>query len=186
MPLADGVLRAARWPLLLLERSGEGEQVGVRLVEVDGLAERLTHLVRRCVVELDAVVFRVVEVDAARDPVGDRTVDLQARATSEELIGLAHFADLDLFDDLDEAAGLILALDGVAANDSAIGILAGALGAPTALLMRAGLDRVRLGTRGIPWLPTAKLFDCAWNEPWEAAVERAASWIRTLPSRSSA
>src|SRR6266581_1422676 len=76
--LPDGLLGAARRPLDLLQRLGEREQLRVGLVEVDDLAERLTHLVRSRVVELDPVVLRIVEVDAAGDPVGDRAVDLHA------------------------------------------------------------------------------------------------------------
>lgn len=112
-------------------------------------------------------------------------VNLQAQARPDEVTGLTVFPDLDLFDDLDETAALISALDAVAANGSAIGMLAGALGKPTALLMRAHASWDRLGTDHLPWLPSAKLFDCAWNEPWEAASRRAADWIRGLQARSN-
>ncbi|MFA6018892.1 MAG: tetratricopeptide repeat protein [Rhodospirillales bacterium] len=112
-------------------------------------------------------------------------VNLQAQARSDELRELTVFPELDLFDDLDEAAALISALDAVAANGSAIAMLAGALGTPTALLMRAHASWDRLGTDRLPWLPTANLFDCAWNQPWEAAAQRAAGWIKQLQSRSN-
>jgi hypothetical protein len=65
----DGLLRAVRRPLRLLKRLGEGQQLRVRPVHIDGLAKRLTDLVRCRVVQLDAVVLGIVEVDAARDPV---------------------------------------------------------------------------------------------------------------------
>lgn len=112
-------------------------------------------------------------------------VNLQAQAGRDELKGLVVFPDLDLFDDLDETAALMSALDAVAANGSAIGMLAGALGTPTALLMRAHASWDRLGTDHLPWLPSAKLFDCAWNEPWEATARRAADWISELQARSN-
>jgi tetratricopeptide (TPR) repeat protein len=112
-------------------------------------------------------------------------VSLQAQATASELAGLASFPDCDLFNDLDEAAALIEALDAVAANGSAIAMLAGALGKPTALLMRAHASWDRLGTNRLPWLPTAKLFDCAWNEAWEKTAQSAADWIRSLQRRSN-
>src|SRR5437867_5598593 len=76
--LPDGLLGAARRPLRLLERFGEGQQLLVGAVQVDVLPERLPHLVRGRVVDLDPVVFRIEEVDAAGDPVRDRAVDRHA------------------------------------------------------------------------------------------------------------
>lgn len=122
---------------------------------------------------------------ALLDLPGAVPVNLQAQARLDEVTGLTVFPDLDLFDDLDEAAALIFALDAVAANGSAIAMLAGALGKPTALLMRAHASWDRLGTDRLPWLATAQLFDCAWNEPWEAAAQRSADWIKRLQSRSN-
>src|SRR5215475_8958677 len=78
--LPQGLLGAARRPLGLLERLGQGQQRLVGLVQVDGLAQRLTHLVGGRVVELDAVVLGIVEVHAAGDAVGHRAVDLHAGA----------------------------------------------------------------------------------------------------------
>lgn len=112
-------------------------------------------------------------------------VNLQAQASPDELKGLAVFHDLDLFDDLDETAALVSALDAVAVNGSAIAMLAAALGTPTAILMRAHASWDRLGTDRLPWLGSAKLFDCAWNQDWESAAMRAAAWIRELPPRSN-
>src|SRR5580765_4174255 len=66
--LSHRLLGAARWAQGLLERLGEGEELGVGLVQVDLLAEGLANLVGGRVVELDAVVLGVEEVDAARDP----------------------------------------------------------------------------------------------------------------------
>src|SRR5439155_8681511 len=76
--LSDGLLGAARRPLDLLERFGEGQQLLVGSIQVDVLSERLPHLVRGRVVKLDPVVFGIEEVDAAGDPVRDRAVDLHA------------------------------------------------------------------------------------------------------------
>src|SRR3989442_12506799 len=74
--LPDGLLGAARRPLDLLERFGEGQQLLVGAVQVDVLPQRLPHLVGGRVVELDPVVFGIEEVDAAGDPVRYRAVDL--------------------------------------------------------------------------------------------------------------
>ncbi|MFV3129373.1 tetratricopeptide repeat protein [Niveispirillum sp. KHB5.9] len=70
---------------------------------------------------------------------------------------LTRFDDLDLDDDLEGQAALISALDLVITAPSAVGELAGALGAP---VWRLGPpDWTRLGTGARPWFPTMRLMD---------------------------
>src|SRR5687768_5819572 len=73
------LLGAAARSLLLLQRSRQLQQLLVRAVEVDRLAQRLADVERRRPVELDPVVLRVVEVHAARDAVAHGAVDLHPR-----------------------------------------------------------------------------------------------------------
>src|SRR5215468_7828984 len=87
--LGQGALRTARRTLGLLERLGEGQQRLVRLIEVDGRAQGLPDAVGCRVVQLDAVVLGIVEVDAAGDAMGDGAVDLQA-GVPEPLVERAH------------------------------------------------------------------------------------------------
>lgn len=139
-----------------------------------GLAWRSTLVTRERARHFPGHPARLRPLFALQDAV---FINLQAQATADELQGLAAFPLLDLFEDLDETAALIDALDAVAANGSAIAMLSGALGKPTAILMRAHASWDRLGTDRLPWLGSAKLFDCAWNEPWESAARQAADWI---------
>ena len=111
--LPHRLLGAARWALRLLERLGEGEQLGVGPVQVDLLAEGLADLVGGRVVELDAVVLGVEEVDAARDPVGDRALDPHARVL-EAVIERAHVVQaLHLEGDLLHVVRLLRRLPGL-------------------------------------------------------------------------
>jgi hypothetical protein len=111
--LSYRLLGAARWAQGLLEGLGEGEKLGVGPVQVDLLAEGLADLVGGRVVELDAVVLGVEEVDAARDPVGDRALDPQARVL-EAVIEPAHVVQaLHLEGDLLHVVRLLPRLSGL-------------------------------------------------------------------------
>jgi hypothetical protein len=76
--LLNRLLRTARRPHSSLEGPGEVQQLVVRLVQVNGLSQGLTDLVGRCVVQLDAVILGVVEVDTTGNAMGDRAVNPQA------------------------------------------------------------------------------------------------------------
>ncbi|MBF0268278.1 MAG: tetratricopeptide repeat protein [Alphaproteobacteria bacterium] len=165
--------KASKWKKRLAEL-GPGKKVGMAWRSTQVTRERARHFPGHPSALAPLLALQ-----------GVVAINLQAQARPEELNGLASFADCDLFDDLDETAALISALDGVAVNGSAIGMLAGGLGVPTALLLRAHASWDRLGTDHLPWLPAAKLFDCAWNEPWETAASKAAEWVKALPPRSN-
>lgn len=85
---------------------------------------------------------------------GDCAAELAALATQHGCT-VHHFPEIDLFNDFDEAAAYMAALDAVASPEMATYNLAGALGVKTWLLLGRVPKRawVTLGTSGVPWYP---------------------------------
>jgi tetratricopeptide (TPR) repeat protein len=120
-----------------------------------------------------------------------RFVSLQAAATEDELRGIEEafgcrlhvFDDLDLLDDLDGAAALTAAVDGVVATQTNVAEMAGGLGRPTWRVARgeAAKDWSCLGTDRRPWYPGMRaLFGLAPGELTEA-FRRVAAEVAGLP-----
>jgi hypothetical protein len=94
------------------------------------------------------------ELDAARQQFG---------------IPLHTFPELDLLNDLDDAAAFTQALDLVISAGTSTNIMAAALGKPTWLI-----DYTKgwpmLGTDYMPWFPTQRNFCRHWNQPWNEVI----------------
>lgn len=73
---------------------------------------------------------------------------------------------LDLKDDLDDVAALMLAMDLVIAPKTSVSAMAGAIGAPT-WLYTLNSDWTMLGTDHLPWYPLVRVYSKHWNIPWE-------------------
>ena len=86
---------------------------------------------------------------------GDCAAELSAIATQHGCV-VHHFPEIDLFNDFDEAAAYMTALDAVVSPEMATYNLAGALGVKTWLLLSSVPKRawVSLGTDGVPWYPS--------------------------------
>lgn len=118
---------------------------------------------------------------------GVHFVNLQYDDCDEELeaarqrfgIPLHAFEEVDLFDDLDEAAALTKAMDLVITAATAASGLAAAQGVPTWEL-GYGTTWVALGTDHVPWLPSQRLFMRRWNQPWEEIIVDIAQQLRAL------
>jgi hypothetical protein len=122
---------------------------------------------------------------------GVRFLNLQYGDSAEEIAALRDMAGveivqppgIDLREDIDDLAALCCALDLVVAVANATGALAGACGAPLALLSPAA-TWPRLGTAAYPWYPQAAgpaprtVGD--WAEPLAEAAALAAGLARRV------
>ena len=106
---------------------------------------------------------------------GVHFVNLQGNASRAELTQAKQlsgttvhaYPEVDLVDDLDEAAALTKALDLVIAIPTTSAILAAALGVPSWMLT-SGFAWQKFGTEENCWYPTARQFDRKWDQSWEA------------------
>ena len=104
-------------------------------------------------------------------------VNLQYDECSAELaaarerfgIPLHAFPEVDLFDDLHEAAALTKALDLVVTAATAASGLAAATGVPT-WEMNYGTTWVSLGTDHVPWFPSQRMYLRRWDQTWEETI----------------
>jgi tetratricopeptide (TPR) repeat protein len=88
-------------------------------------------------------------------------------------VRLHKFDEVDLFNDIDEAAALSKALDLVISAPTAASSLAAAVGVET-WQMNVGPDWETHGTDRKPWHPTIVPYNRAWNATWESVMERVA------------
>ncbi len=116
---------------------------------------------------------------------GAQFVNLQYDECSEELsrtpqlfgTSVHAFAEVDLFDDLDETAALTTALDLVVAVPTNAAILAAALGTPAWMLF-SGYSWQSFGTDENRWYATARSFGRAWSQPWEDFMPTVAQQLK--------
>ena len=94
-------------------------------------------------------------------------------------VPLHAFEEVDLFDDLLEAAALTMALDLVISAPTSSSLLAGALGVPT-WMMTYGPTWQTHGTDYVPWFPSMRLHARRWDQPWEAVIANIAEHLRSL------
>jgi tetratricopeptide (TPR) repeat protein len=104
-----------------------------------------------------------------------------AEVTARTGIIFHQFADLDLYNDLDEVAALMTALDLVLAPDNSVGEQAAALGRPIWRL-DSGVDWSTLGTDHRPWQPSMRLFRRGpggqWTDVIHAVSRALGEWVR--------
>jgi Flp pilus assembly protein TadD len=96
-------------------------------------------------------------------------------------VTLHELAEVDMFDDLDETAAVISALDLVISAPTTVSVLAAALGIETWQLT-FGADWQTHGTQHNPWYPALRRFPRAWNEDWEEVIAKVAAQLRTKAS----
>ncbi|PZQ65714.1 MAG: flagellar protein FlbA, partial [Phenylobacterium zucineum] len=121
---------------------------------------------------------------------GVRFVNLQYGDCAEDLAALraASGAEIlqppgiDLREDLDDLAALTAALDLTVAAANATGAIAGAVGAPLALLgpARSWTD---LGADAYLWFPQARRLASPEPGAWQAPMAEAAALAAALPAR---
>jgi Tfp pilus assembly protein PilF len=91
------------------------------------------------------------------------------RARKTFNVALHAFPEVDLFNDLNEAAALTQAVDVVITAPTAVSTLAAGLGVDT-WQMSYGVDWKTLGTGRTPWHPTLTRFDRVPGQPWEEII----------------
>jgi tetratricopeptide (TPR) repeat protein len=157
--------RVSHWRAFLRERGGGRRCLGVGYYTCGAHREQRMP---------DEAFWTVLHEHAGQT----RYVDLQRNARTagripsglQDRLALLTVDDLDLHDDIEGLAALIVALDGVISIDASVAHLAGSLGAPTAILLSTVHDwRWPLGRRDTPWYPRARLLrqDVAgdWGAP---------------------
>ena len=98
---------------------------------------------------------------------------------------LHAFPEVDLYNDLDEAAALTQALDLVISAPTAVSLLSAALGVPT-WQMSYGVDWQVHGTGRNPWFPAMTQFQRQWHEEWDPALETIAERLRERAAAAAA
>jgi tetratricopeptide (TPR) repeat protein len=101
------------------------------------------------------------------------------QARREFGVTLHHFPEVGMFDDLDETAALMKALDLVISAPTAVIAQAAALGLPCWQMCR-GVDCWALGAEHNPWYPTMEYFPCKWAQPWSVIIDQIVSELRRI------
>jgi tetratricopeptide (TPR) repeat protein len=117
---------------------------------------------------------------------GVHFVNLQYDKCDEELdaarqlfgVPLHAFPEVDLLNDLDEAAALTQTLDLVISAGTASSVIAAALGVPTWLIEHSK-DWGMLGADYMPWLPSQRNFCRHWNQPWSEVIAEIAQLLES-------
>jgi Tfp pilus assembly protein PilF len=89
-------------------------------------------------------------------------------------VSVHRFREVDMFDDLDETAALMAALDLVISAPTSVSILTGALGVPTWQFNYASNWQC-YGEVMNPWLPAVRSVIRKWNESWDTVLEGVAA-----------
>jgi len=85
------------------------------------------------------------------------------------------WSDIDLKQDIDEVAALVTAVDLVVSVGTSVACLAGALGRPVwQLTLTSSGDCWTMGQAYVPWFPSTRLYERAWDRKWEVALARVA------------
>lgn len=123
------------------------------------------------------VVFINLQYDECRE---------ELRETEQRSgVKIHAFDDIDLFNNLDEAAALTAALDLIIAPNTSVFSMAGALGKPVWLLNPA-TDWAAFGTGTMPWFPDTRLFLKSSQDGWQSALSAIASELATLSTNRAA
>ncbi|MDD5176136.1 MAG: tetratricopeptide repeat protein [Sterolibacterium sp.] len=108
---------------------------------------------------------------------GCRFINLQYDQCQEELdeaserfgIEIINFRDINLKDDMDDLAALLVSLDVVIAPCNAVAAMAGALNIPV-LQFSTNSNWLCHGKDYLPWFPSYQLFFRPWDKDWTEAL----------------
>jgi tetratricopeptide (TPR) repeat protein len=98
-------------------------------------------------------------------------------------VPLHAFTEIDMYNDLDETAALISALDLVISAPTSVYTIAAALGVNT-WVMTSGTPWLTHGTDYCPWYPTLRLFTRKWDQNWEEVLSRLSGQLHEFPVSS--
>jgi len=99
------------------------------------------------------------------------------QAKAQFSMPLHAFTEIDMYNNLDETAALIQALDLVISAPTAVSTIAAALGVDT-WVMSYGTTWEAHGTDHTPWFPTLKYFNRTWNHTWDETIELLADQLK--------
>lgn len=158
---------------------GAGPWVGIswrsRLMG-SGRAEHYTRLEEWGPI-LGAAAGRINFVNLQYDDCAGELAEVAARTG----LTVHQLAGIDLYNDLDEVAALMTALDLVLAPDNSVGEQAAALGRPIWRL-DSGVDWSTLGADQRPWQPSMRLFRRGpggqWTDVIHAVSRALGEWVR--------
>jgi hypothetical protein len=99
---------------------------------------------------------------------------------AQQLFGtrLHMFSEVDMYNDLDETAALIKALDLVISAPTSVYTIASSLGVNT-WMMTYSMPWFMHNTRYCPWYPTLRVFIRQWNQSWEEVIEYTAQQLQS-------
>jgi predicted O-linked N-acetylglucosamine transferase (SPINDLY family) len=115
---------------------------------------------------------------------GVHFINLQYDECSAELnearqhfgVPLHAFTEVDMYNELNEAAALIKALDLVISAPTSVYTIAAAQGVNT-WVMTSGVAWFTHGTEHSPWYPTLRFFNRQWNQPWDEIIKDVSSQL---------
>ena len=122
---------------------------------------------------------------------GVHFINLQYDQCSAELdeagqsfgVPLHRFTEVDMYNDLDETAALIKALDLVISAPTAVSVIAAAQGVNT-WVMSYGISWEVHGTDYCPWFSTLHYFTRRWNQAWDETIEQISEQLKSHASQS--
>jgi len=160
---------------------GDGFKVGISWRSMHRNSSRnlyYTDLVQwHEILKTSGVVFVNLQYDDCRDEIEE--------IKKLHKVDIHIWEDLDLLNDLDEAAALTAALDHVIAPCTSVFAMAGALG-QSAWMLNLENDMSTLGTDNIPWYPQTRLFCKSLNQDWDVVMDKVASELVHLRDDTAA
>ena len=112
--------------------------------------------------------------------------DLELEAARNRFrVPIHAFSEVDLYNDMREAAALTAAMDLVIGPTTASGRLAAALGVPTWALRYGTADWTSLGTDHSPWLPCVRFFSRTWDQGWKEVIKDVADHLTVRVDEST-
>ncbi|PWC30979.1 tetratricopeptide repeat protein [Azospirillum sp. TSO22-1] len=168
--------RVAYWRRRL-EELGPGPYVGISWRGRIQTVSRSHHYTRieewEPILRAPGVVFVNMQYDDAAEET--------ARIREAYGVTLHTLPGIDMWNDLDNVAALLKALDLLISAGTAVMSIAGAVGLPTWLLW---VDNVEnwpcLGTDRLPWYPTMRLFSRTLKQPWTLVTQRIAGEFQAV------
>lgn len=82
------------------------------------------------------------------------------------------FTDIDMWNNMDDVAALLRALDLLISAGTAVQVLGGSVGVPTWLFWVNNISWPCLGTDYWPWMPSVRLFPRTLEHSWEPTIDR--------------
>jgi tetratricopeptide (TPR) repeat protein len=167
-----------------LARLGAGSKIGFswRSINVGGTRSLACTLIEQWqpVLAVPGAAFVSLQYDECSDEL--------ERARSEFGVPIHEPPGIDMFNDLDEVAALMRALDLVISAPTAVSVLSAALGVPTWQLHH-GTDWQMHGQSRHPWLNSLTRIQRGFHQPWEEVMDdvaaRLEAWLTARGSRSA-